>query len=107
MKKSVEVEINNFIKRGSWEKVSREKAKSESRKIIPCKWVFKIKYELDNTVRYKTSLCVNRFHQVSYGTIFTGSKYINNFNITTHNVTHGRSRMDMQDVQRRGSIPKR
>ena len=30
--------------------------------------------------------------------IFTSSKYINHFNITTHNITHGRSQMDMFDV---------
>ena len=63
-KKSAELEINNFMKRGSQEKVSREEDKSEGIKIIPYKWVFKIKHELDNMVRYKTKLCVKGFHEV-------------------------------------------
>ena len=45
----------------------------------------------------------NRLHEI----IFTGSKYINNFNITTDNIIHEKSRMDMRDAQRQGSIPKR
>ena len=49
------------MKRGLWEKVSREEAELAGRKIIPCKWVFKIKHELNN---YKTRLCVKRSHQV-------------------------------------------
>ena len=65
MKKSAELEINNFMKRGSSEKVSREEAELEGRKIIPCKWVFIIKHEIDNTVRYETRLHVKGFHQVS------------------------------------------
>ena len=36
-----ESEINNLMKRGSWEKVSREEAELAGRTIIPCKWVFK------------------------------------------------------------------
>ena len=64
MKKSAESEINNIMKRGSWKEVSREEAELAGRKIITCTWVFKIKHELNNTVRYKTRLCVNGFHQV-------------------------------------------
>ena len=64
MEKLVELEIKNFMKRGSWEKVVREEAESEGRKIIPCKWLIKIKRELYNTVRYKTRLCVKGVHQV-------------------------------------------
>ena len=45
-------------------KVSREEAELEGRKIIPWKWVFKIKHELDNTVRYKKRLCIKGLHQV-------------------------------------------
>ena len=40
-RRSVESEIENFLKRGLWEKVSREEAKIEGRKMISCKWVFK------------------------------------------------------------------
>ena len=36
-KKSAESEINNFVKRGSWEKVSREEAVFEGKKTIPHK----------------------------------------------------------------------
>ena len=63
MGKSVESEINNVVKRDSWGKVTRGKAESEDGKIIQSKWVFVIKYELNNTVRYKTRLYVNSFHQ--------------------------------------------
>ena len=42
-----------------------------------------------------------------YGIIFTSHKYVNHFNIITHNITHGRLRMDMRDVWRRSSISKR
>ena len=41
-----------------------------------------------------------------YGIIFTNSKYVNHLNITTHNITHGRSRMNMLDVQHRSIISK-
>ena len=42
----------------------KRRSQIEGRKIIPCKWVFKIKHEIDNTVRHKTRLCVKGFHQV-------------------------------------------
>ena len=48
MKKSAELDIENFLKRASWEKFSREEEISEGRKIIPCNWVFKIKYEIND-----------------------------------------------------------
>ena len=46
-RKLTELEIENFLKRGSRKKVSREEAKIGRREIIPCKWVFKIKHELN------------------------------------------------------------
>ena len=62
-KQSAKSEIENFLKRGSWEKVERKEAISKGRKIIPYKWVFKIKHKLNNTIRYKMRLCVKGFHQ--------------------------------------------
>ena len=49
-KQSAKEEIKNFLKRGSWEKANRSEAILKGRKIIPCKWVFKIKNELNNTI---------------------------------------------------------
>ena len=46
---SIRSEINNFLKRKSWEYVSREEAIKEGRKLIPCKWIFKIKNEINNS----------------------------------------------------------
>ena len=69
---SIKSEINNFLKRKSWEYVFRDEVIKMGRKIIPCKWVFKIKQEIDNTIRYKTRLCVKGFHQIP-GIDFTES----------------------------------
>ena len=69
---SIKSEVNNFLKRKSWEYVPRKEAIEMGRKLIPCKWVFKIKHEIDNTLRYKTRLCVKGFHQVP-GVDFTES----------------------------------
>ena len=63
-KPSIKAEIMNFIKRDSWEYVSIDEPRSANRKIIPCKWVFKIKKEQDGSKRYKSRLCVKGFHQV-------------------------------------------
>ena len=46
---SIRSEINNFLKRNSWEYVSREEAIKAGRKLIPCKWIFKIKNEINNS----------------------------------------------------------
>ena len=59
------MEIENFPKRESREKVSRNEAVQHRSKIIPCKWVFKIKHKFNNTIRYKARLCVKGFHQVA------------------------------------------
>ena len=69
---SIKSEVNNFQKRKSWQYVSRDKVIKMKRKLIPCKWVFKIKQEIDNSLRYKTRLCVKGFHQVP-GVDFTES----------------------------------
>ena len=41
-KQSAKSEIENFLKRGSWEKAERNEAISKGRKIRRCKWVFKL-----------------------------------------------------------------
>ena len=77
-RRSAESEIENFQKIGSWEMVSREDAKIEGRKIIPCKWVFKIKHELNDTTKYKTRLFVKRFHQIpgeNYTKLFSSTLF--------------------------------
>ena len=48
-------EVNNFLKRGSWSKVSRKVAQREGRKIVHTKWVYKKKDEQDGSTRYKVS----------------------------------------------------
>ena len=63
-RKSSKSEINNFLKRGSLEKFMRREAHSKGREIIPFRWVFEIKHKVNNTIRYKTRLCVKGFHQV-------------------------------------------
>ena len=61
---SIKAEIMNFVKRKSWEYVSKQEPKKANRKLIPCKWVFKVKDEEDGSKRYKSRLCVKRFHQI-------------------------------------------
>ena len=61
---SIKSEVMNFIKRKSWKYVSIDEAAELKRKLIPCKWVFKIKDEQDGSKRYKTRLCVKGFHQI-------------------------------------------
>ena len=43
----------------------RKEAHSDGRNIIPCKWVFKINHEVDNTRRWKARLIVKKFYQVA------------------------------------------
>ena len=61
---SIKSEVMNFMKRKSWKYVSIDEAEKLKRKMIPCKWVFKIKNEQDGSKRYKTRLCVKGFHQI-------------------------------------------
>jgi len=56
-------EVNNFIKRCSWQKVSRKVAKREGRKIVHTKWVYKKKDEPDGSVRYKGRIVTKGFMQ--------------------------------------------
>ena len=65
-KESVRKEINNFIQRGVWKKISREDVmKRQKQKLISTKWVFKKKVEQDKSIRYKARSKVRvkrRFH---------------------------------------------
>ena len=61
---SIKSEVMNFIKRKSWKYVSVKEPIQAGRKLIPCKWVFKIKNEQDGSKRYKSRLCVKGFHQI-------------------------------------------
>ena len=55
-------EVKNFLKRGSWSKVSRKVAQREGRKIVHTKWVYKKKDEQDGSVRYKGTSRLQGFH---------------------------------------------
>ena len=61
---SLKNEVENFIKRKSWKYVEVDEPNKLGRKLIPCKWVFKIKDEQDGSKRYKSRLCVKGFHQI-------------------------------------------
>ena len=61
---SLKSEVENFIKRNSWKYVKVDEPNQLGRKLIPCKWVFKIKNEQDGSKRYKSRLCVKGFHQI-------------------------------------------
>jgi len=63
-------EVNNFVRRGNWKQCPRSKPGEEGRKIIPVKWAFKKKREVDGTTRYKCRIVVKGFMQIP-GTDFT------------------------------------
>jgi Reverse transcriptase (RNA-dependent DNA polymerase)/gag-polypeptide of LTR copia-type/Zinc knuckle len=56
-------EIENFLKRKAWKKVSTSSLK-KGQKPISTKWVFKVKQEHDGTKRYKGRLVARGFVQV-------------------------------------------
>jgi hypothetical protein len=49
----VKSEFMNFISRGVWKKVKREKVKALGQKPLGTKWVFKVKVEQDGSRQYK------------------------------------------------------
>jgi transposase InsO family protein len=72
-KEAVKKEINNFLQRGVWKKVSREDTiVNQKRKLITTKWVFKKKIEQDNSIRYKAR-CVSRGFMQIPGVDYTES----------------------------------
>ena len=52
--KSMTSEFNNFISRGAWQFVPMSEVKAKGRKVIPTKLVFKLKDEIDGSIRFKT-----------------------------------------------------
>ena len=64
-REAVKKEINNFIKRKVWKKVSRnEVLNKKKRKLISTKWIFKKKIEQDGSIRYKARCCTRGFMQI-------------------------------------------
>ena len=55
-------EVNNFLKRGSWSKVSRKIAQREGRKIVHTKWVYKKKDEQDGSSPLQGTSRLQGFH---------------------------------------------
>ena len=62
-KLSMGAEISNFLKRGSWKIVPKEKARRAGKTIVRGKWVFKIKKEQDGNLRYKSCYVSKGFMQ--------------------------------------------
>jgi hypothetical protein len=66
-------EIDNFMSRGVWKKVSRREVINDmKRKLITCKWIFKQKIEQDGTIRFKAR-CVSRGFMQIPGVDYTES----------------------------------
>jgi hypothetical protein len=63
-KQSAIAEINNFLKRGSWKFVKKSDVLKQGRKPIGTKWVFKIKHESDNSLRYKSRVVTKGYQQI-------------------------------------------
>ena len=53
-RKSAIAEVNNFLKRKSWKFIPKDIVRALGRKLIGVKWVFKIKNEVDFSLRYKS-----------------------------------------------------
>ena len=63
-RKSTIVEVNNFIKRGSWKFIKKDKILKKGRKPIGVKWVFKVKKEPDYSLRYKSRIVAKGYMQI-------------------------------------------
>lgn len=67
---AIKSEIENFYKRDVWKKFPRSKL--DGRKPLGSRWVFKIKKEHDNSIRYKARVVVKGYVQIP-GVDFTDS----------------------------------
>ena len=65
-------EVNNFLTRKAWIPMERSVIKAKGRKLVPMKWVFKIKEEADGLIRTKSRNVVKGYMQVP-GVYFTDS----------------------------------
>ena len=63
-RQSAIAEINNFLKRGSWKFIQKDKVLKQGRKPIATKWVFKIKNESNHTKRYKSRVVTKGYMQI-------------------------------------------
>ena len=68
--KSMTAEFNNFLSRGAWKFVPLKDVKNKGRKVIPTKLVFKLKDEIDGSIRFK-SRCVTLGYMMVPGVDFT------------------------------------
>jgi len=68
--KSMTAEFNNFISRDAWKFVPLQEVKDKGRKVIPTKLVFKLKDEIDGSIRFK-SRCVTLGYMMVQGVDFT------------------------------------
>ena len=67
---AIKAEIENFYKRGVWKKFPRKEL--NGRKPLGSRWVFKMKKEHDNSIRYKARVVVKGYVQIP-GVDFTDS----------------------------------
>ena len=67
---AIKAEIENFYKRGVWKKFPRSDL--NGRKPLGSRWVFKMKKEHDNSIRYKARVVVKGYVQIP-GVDFTDS----------------------------------
>ena len=65
-------EVNNFLSRKAWIPTKRSVIKAKGRKLVPVKWVFKIKEEAGGLIRTKSRYVVKGCMQVP-GVDFTES----------------------------------
>ena len=63
-------EFNNFLSRGAWKFVPLQEVRDKGRKVIPTKLVFKLKDEIDVSIRFK-SRCVTLGYMMVPGVDFT------------------------------------
>jgi len=68
--KSMTAEFNNFLSRDAWKFVPLQKVIDKGRKAIPTKLVFKLKDEIDGSIRVK-SCCVTLGYMMVPGVDFT------------------------------------